>query len=321
MKRTVFVFFTLCILSPLWKGNGSALFAQQLPYYSQFKTNMFMINPAIAGTKRTVDARINNRMQWVGFQGAPRTLSLSLHSRFWKGKMGAGLSLLKDEIGPSKTTTIGATYAYHIRFPDVELSLGAAGHLTKYTLDGNKVTIHNTQDPAINQATSSFDWVPDATFGTYLYNDRFHLGVSALHFIQSKAELYKEDSTKKGIVQDAIHVNFTLGYNYSNNPDYVMENTLFVNYIAAAPIGIDYTVRLHYLSRFFAGASLRMKDAVVLHVGATFFDNLQISYSYDILTSKFKQYSKGTHEIMISYSNNFRINKSKFIHQRYAYMF
>lgn len=280
-----------------------------------------MINPGITGTKRTVDARLNDRMQWVGYQGAPRTLSVSLHSRFLKGKMGAGMSVLKDEVGPSTQTRIGATYAYHLRFPDVELSLGAGGNLTKYTLDGNKISLHNTQDPAVDQATSTFDWVPDATFGTYLYNDRFHLGVSALHFIQSKAELYKNDSTKKGIVQDAIHVNFTLGYNYSSNPDYVMENTLFVNYVAAAPIMIDYTVRVHYLSRFFVGTSIRMKDAIALHVGATFFDSFQVSYSYDILTSKFKQYSKGTHEIMLSYSSNLKIIRSKFVHQRYAYMF
>lgn len=313
MKKITILFFSLLF--------GSNLFAQQLPYYSQFKTNMFLINPAIAGTKRTLDARINDRMQWVGYDGAPRTLGLSLHSRFLKGKMGAGFSVLKDQIGPSKQTTIGLTYAYHLRFPDVELSLGAAGHLTKYTLNGNKITLHNTQDPAINQAVSSFDWVPDATFGFYLYNDRFHLGVSALHFIQSKAELYKNDSTKKGIVQDAIHANFTLGYNYSTNPDYVMENTLYVNYVAAAPIGLDYTVRLHYLSRFFVGTSIRLKDAIVLHIGATFFDDLQVSYSYDLLTSKFKTYSRGTHEIMLSYSTNLSIIRSKFVHQRYAYMF
>lgn len=321
MKKYIFIILILFALPLIWKDAGSEVLAQQLPYYSQFKTNMYMINPAITGTKRTIDGRINNRMQWVGYQGAPRTLSLSLHGRFMKGKMGAGMSVLKDEIGPSSHTAIGATYAYHIRFPDVELSLGAGGHLTKYNLNGNKITIHNTQDPAINQTTNSFDWVPDATFGVYLYNDRFHLGVSALHFIQSKAELYKNDSTKKGIVQDAIHANFTLGYNYSSNPDYVMENTLFVNYVAAAPIGLDYTVRVHYLSKFFVGTSIRMKDAFVLHVGATFFDYLQVSYSYDILTSKFKKYSKGTHEIMLSFSHNVRINKSKFVHQRYAYMF
>jgi type IX secretion system PorP/SprF family membrane protein len=308
-------------MSLLCKNSGSTVFAQQLPYYSQFKTNMYMLNPGVTGTKRTLDIRMNDRMQWVGYDGAPSTLGFSIHSRFLKGKMGAGMSVVKDQIGPSQQTAIGANYAYHIRFPDVELSLGASGILTKYTLDGSKITLHNTQDPAINMNTSSYDWVPDASFGLYLYNDRFHFGVSALHFIQSKAEFYKNDSTKKGIIKYAAHVNATIGYNYSSNPDYVMENTIYVNYVVGAPVMIDYTVRLHYLSKFFVGASLRLKDAIALHVGATFLDNFQVSYSYDVLMSKLSPYSHGSHEIMLSYSHNLHINKSKFVHQRYAYMF
>ena len=321
MKKTIHLSLILFLIPFLWKSAGTALFAQQLPYYTQFKTNMYMLNPAITGTKRTIDVRLNDRMQWVGYDGAPRTEGFSLHSRFYKGKMGVGMSVVKDQIGPSTQTAIAASYAYHIRFPDVELSLGAAGNLTKYTLDGSKITLHNNQDPAINQGTSSYDWVPDASFGAYLYNDRFHVGISALHFIQSKAEFYKNDSAKKGIIKYATHANFSVGYNYSTNPDYVLENTIFVNYVAGTPLMLNYTVRLHYLSKFFAGVSLRPGDAIALLVGATFFDNFQVSYSYDILMSKLSPYSHGSHEIMLSYSHNLHINKSKFIHQRYAYMF
>jgi type IX secretion system PorP/SprF family membrane protein len=321
MKKNIFILLLVFSISMVWEKSGSLLFAQQLPYYTQFKTNMYMINPGITGTKRTVDARLNHRIQWVGDDGAPKTTAFSVHNRFKKGKMGLGLSFLKDEIGPSQQMAIGASYAYHIRFPDVELSLGGAGHVTKYTFDGSKTTVHNAQDPAINMGTSTFDWVPDASFGLYLYNDRFHFGASALHFMEREVELYKADTAKKGIIKYATHVNVTLGYNYSNNPDYVMENTIYANYVTGVPVMLDYTVRLHYKSKVFAGVSFRLKDAVALHVGATLFDYLQISYSYDVLISKLKPYSKGSHEIMLSFSHNVRLNKSKFIHQRYAYMF
>ena len=300
---------------------GNQLYAQQLPYFTQFKTNMYMINPAITGTKRTIDARMNDRTQWVGYDGAPTSTAFSLHGRFFKGKMGAGMSVLQDQIGPSKQTAISASYAYHIRFPDVELSIGAAGNMTKYTLDGSQITLHNTQDPAIDQATTSYSWIPNASFGLYLYNDRFHFGFSALNFAPSKGEFFKNDSAKKGTIKDVPHGNFTLGYNYSNNPDFVIENTIYVTYVPALPVTLDYMVRLHYLNKVFAGMSFRMKDAVALQVGGTFWDCLQISYSYDIITSKLSSYGRGTHEIMLSYSHNIHVNKSKFVHQRYAYMF
>ena len=285
-----------------------------------------MLNPAISGTKRLIDARINYRAQWVGYDDAPRTGDFSLNSRFMKGKMGAGVYVMQDNVGPSKQTNLGASYAYHIRFPDVELSAGIAGNFTKYTLVGDKIFLHNSQDPAIDQNISNSTWVPDATAGIYLYNDRFHVGLSAMHIFESTAEFYKKDTTKKGLIKYADHINFTLGYNYSQNPDWVFESTLYGIYVAGTPFNLDYTLRVHYKQQIFGGISLRLRDAVALHVGVTFMEDFQISYSYDFLIGKIGNYSSGTHEVMIVYSSNVFKTKhgrvsDKFLHQRYGYMF
>lgn len=280
-----------------------------------------MLNPGITGTKRTVDARLNHRMQWVGYDGAPTTSTFSAHGRLFKGKVGAGFSFKSDNVGPAKQTEIGLNGAYHLKFPDVELSLGVGGNYTKYEMDGSKITIHNSQDIAINQTLNASVWVPDASFGLYLYNDRFHLGMSALHLTQSKAEFYKNDTAKEGLVQYVTHANFSLGYNYSPNIDYIFENTLLVSYASGAPITLNITSRLHYKGLVFAGASIRPKDAIALHVGATIKEFVQVSYSYDILTSNVSKYSKGTHEIMLSFSHSIFSRRNRFIHERYSYMF
>ncbi|MDQ3045970.1 MAG: type IX secretion system membrane protein PorP/SprF [Bacteroidota bacterium] len=300
--------------------------AQQLPYYSQYKSNMFMINPGITGTKRLIDARMNYRMQWIGYDGAPRTSSFSLHSRFLKGKMGAGIYMMQDKTGPSKQTNLGASYAYHLRFPDCELSAGVAGNFTKYTLTGGQITIHNSQDPAINQFVTNSTWTSDLNAGIYLYNDRFHLGVSALRALQSTAEFYKNDSLKKGLVKYATHVHLTLGYNYSQNEDYVWESTLQAYYVPAAPLFLDYTLRMHYREKVFGGISIRLKDAVALHLGMTIMEDFQVSYSYDLLIGKMRKYSSGSHEIMLVCSTNiFKKKKGRsndeFLRQRYGYLF
>lgn len=305
---------------------AAASVAQQMPYYSQFRSNLYMINPAVTGTKKLVDARINYRTQWVGYDNAPRTTGFSLHSRFMKGKMGAGLYVMQDEIGPSKQMNYGLSYAFHLRFPDVELSAGLAANFTKYTLIGDRMFLHNTQDPAIDQHVSNSTWVPDAHAGVYLYNDRFHVGLSMMHMIESTAEFYKADTTKKGFIKYVNHVNFTMGYNYSQNPDFIFESTLYGIYVAGTPFNLDYTLRVHFKQLVFAGFSLRMRDAVALHLGVTLFEEYQVSYSYDFLTSSFKNYSSGSHEIMIAFSSSIfkqkhgRVN-DKFLHQRYGYLF
>lgn len=286
-----------------------------------------MLNPAITGTKREVDARLSYRNQWVGYDGAPKTVGLSLHSRFFNGSMGAGMYVMQDNIGPSKQTNLGASYAYHIRFPDCELSLGAAGNFTKYTLYGNKITLHNTQDPAVDQSIINSAWVGDANAGIYLYNDRFHIGLSAWHLASSKAEFYKKDTTKKGLVPFVPHINFTLGYNFSQNPDYVWESTIHANYVPGVPFMLDYTLRMHFREMFFTGFALRLHDAIALQFGFNFMGCMQVSYSYDVLIGKLRNYSSGSHEIMLVYSydafsrNKHRRRDKHFLNQRYGYLF
>ncbi|MES2591784.1 MAG: type IX secretion system membrane protein PorP/SprF [Bacteroidota bacterium] len=302
-------------------------YSQQLPYYTQFTTNAFLLNPAVAGTRGTVNTCAGYRMQWVGYEDAPRTSSISLHSRMFKGKMGAGAYLMQDKVGPSQQTNIGASYAYHIRFPDCELSAGLSGNYTKYTLIGTKMLLHNTQDPSINQTVSNTAGATDVNAGIYLYNDRFHIGVSGLHLLQAKTEFYKEDSVKKGVIKYASQIYSTLGYNYSQHPDYVFENSLFVNYLAGVPLMIDYTLRVHYKQKLLTGISVRLRDAIAIHLGATLMENFQVSYSYDILINKFRNYSGGSHEIMLKYNFNKPYNDkngprvSKFAHQKYGNMF
>jgi len=300
--------------------------AQQLPYYTQNKSNAFMINPAITGTKRLVDARLNYRAQWVGYDDAPRTCTFGLHSRFLKGKMGAGLYFMQDNIGPMKQSKIGATYAFHIRFPDCELSAGLGGNFTRHTLIGDKLFLHNTQDPSINQFLTDRTWAGDLNGGIYLYNDRFHVGMSAHQALQTTAEFYKNDTTKKGLFKYATHVNFSLGYNYAQNPDFIWESTLFATYVNGAPFNLDYTLRLHVKEQFFGGISLRLRDAVAIHLGVSFLNDFQLSYSYDLLISKFRNQSSGSHEVMLAFSSNIFTKKhgrisDKFLRQRYGYLF
>ncbi len=298
-----------------------------MPYFTQFQSNDYMLNPAVTGTKGTIEALMNYRMQWVGYDGAPSTSGVSLHSRFYKGKMGAGAYVMQDDIGPERQTNFGASYAYHIRFPDCELSAGAAGLFTKYTLIGSKMLLHNSQDPSIDQTLTNSTYVPDANAGFYLYNDRFHIGFSALHLLKSTAHFYKNDSVKKGIINYATHLYFSLGYNYSHNPDYIFENCAFLNYVQGTNLMLDYTLRIHYKHKILAGFSVRLNDALAIHVGATILDNFEVSYSYDFLINRISNYSSGSHEIVLRYSfktgHDGKVNgkRTKFAHQKYSDLF
>lgn len=301
-------------------------FCQQLPFYTQHNSNSFLINPASTGVKRLLDARINYRQQWLGFDGAPSTASLGLNSRLMKGQMGAGLSVIQDKSGPVKKLSYGGAFAYHIMFPDCELSAGLSVIGTKSTLVGTDITLRDSQDPTINQTITNSTYSADGAFGIYLYNDRFHTGISVMQPLQTRVEFYKDDTLKKGIMKNALHLNVSLGYNYSQDPDYIWQSSIFSTYVRGAPLLFDYTLLLHVKQKMFGGFSLRLGDACAVHFGVSFLNDFQVSYSYDFSITHLRAYSAGSHEITLVFSSDFKHSKKgkfddRFLRQKYSYLF
>lgn len=303
--------------------------SQQLPYYTQYHNGSIYLNPAVTGTKRIVDLRLNYRTQWIGFEDAPKTQSVDLSGRFLKGKMGAGLMMFKDQTGPTKRSFYNLSYAFHIRYPDVELSLGASANMMNYFIDGSLINTRNNQDHAVMYNTISKDKIYDASAGFLLFNDRFHIGISFMNIIQSRAKFYKDvpDSLKAAKLKMAVHPYVTLGYNWSGNPLLVFENALQANYVPGTVLMLDYSLRIYFREQIFAGFNIRLRDAICPGAGVIIANDFKISYSYDIGISKLRGGHSNTHEIMLVYSSNLesilgkRRGDGGFRKQKFQYMF
>lgn len=315
-KYLILIFcFTCCLLE-----------AQQYPWWTQYRSNQTVLNPGFCGTKRLVDVRINYRNQWTGFEGAPKTYVLALNSRLLKGKLGLGGFVFKDDIGPFKNFSGSVTAAYHLKFSDSEFSFGIQGNYLKQRFIGSDITMRNQQDKAINQYVEDKAGNFDGSFGMVYYNDRFHLAVAANNIAGSKLEFYQNDSIKNGKYINVAHYNFSAGYNWGDNPDFVFENTLLAVYVPAVPFSFDYTLRMHMKKQLMAGLSFRFGDAIALQLGYTIKDNIHIAYSYDFVTSPLRKYQKGSHEVMLVFSSNLGTDKKKrgldgrFLRQKYQYL-
>jgi len=318
----------LVVLLFLFVGGLLTCDAQQMPYYTQFNPNGILLNPGVAGTKRIVDTRMNYRKQWVGFDDAPVTMGISGNSRILNGSMGLGAAYFSDKTGPTKRSDFSFMYSYHAHFEDVELSVGAAGHRLTYFVDGTELHMHIPFDNAIDLSGFQKKSVWDASAGAYFYNDRFHLGLSLLNLLEPSVNYYpKDDTVHQTKIHMVPHVYGSVGYNWSGQPDWIWENSLQVLYAQASPMVIDYNLRLHYEQKFFGGVSVRLRDAIAFHVGATFMEEFHISYSYDLVISPLSAFQSGSHEIMLVWSSNIGLDKKKkydtgrFKRQKYGYMF
>src|SRR6056300_418420 len=86
-------------------------YGQQDPQYTQYMYNMNVVNPAYAGSRGTLSLGLLGRSQWTSVDGAPKTLTFDVHAPLGK-KVGVGLSVIADEIGPAKETNIYADFSY-----------------------------------------------------------------------------------------------------------------------------------------------------------------------------------------------------------------
>lgn len=284
--------------------------AQQLPHYSQRESGEYLINPAVTGAKKMLDARTIYRTQWVGFEGAPKTKAAIIHGNFLGGRLGGGSFFYQDKIGPTLRNNFGASLAYHVRFPDMQLSFGLAGGLLHYRVDGSLITIHNSGDQSIDRSVVDVMKAFNLSAGAYLHNDRFHMGISMVNMQNKDLKLYDTDSLKQGNIRLVPHEYLSLGYLYSNDGDFIFDNSIIAANVSGTPITLDYMLKMFYREKFFVGTGLRLGDAIVLQTGAILGD-IEFSYSYDYVLSPIKKGSSGSHEIMIGYRTNFDGMSSK----------
>ena len=151
-----------------------------------------VFNPAVAGLKYYPDIILHHRSQWVGFKDAPVTDMLSYHSHI-KLKMGVGGYLISHTTGPLKRTAINFSYAYHIPFNTFFLSLGLSGSLLQYSININKIKLHESDDEVVI-GLSDKTLMPDASFGVFFYNRKYFFGFSVLQLFQSKVILSFDDN-------------------------------------------------------------------------------------------------------------------------------
>jgi type IX secretion system PorP/SprF family membrane protein len=272
--------------------------AQQLPQYTQYMLNDFPINPAIAGKGKDYwDVVSNNRYQWVGITDAPRTYILSLQGPSRNRKMGFGGTLFTDIVGPTRRVGFQGAYSYHLKLNEtLNLNLGLSAGVLQYSVDGHKLYLHDNDDPVIPIVYKSA-LVPDFGAGLYLHNEKLYVSMSVPQFYDAQVKF--TDMTHSSLSRIKPHVYALAGYKFDLGEDFQLEPSVMVKYIDPAPVKVDGGLRLSYQKKLWLGVNYRTNDAITGLVGFMYNNWLMFGYSYDYTTTALRNYSTGTHEIML----------------------
>lgn len=274
----------------------SVAHAQQIPQYSQYMMNNYVLNPANTGMNDYWEVKSNNRLNWIGITDAPRTFILSAHGPFRKYNMGMGVSIFSDVTGPTSRTGAHLSYAYHLKLTEkLRLGMGLSIGILQFRIDGTKVDLYQQGDPAFPNAVMSA-YTADATFGLNLQHKNFVVGFSAPQLIGNELEF--DNGQGDGSSALARHFLFMGAYTFRIKNFGIMPNVL-LKYVHPVPLQFDAGVRFDYKEQFWLGAVYRHDDAVSFMGGFMYRDFLMVGYSYDLSTSNLRNYSDGSHEVMV----------------------
>jgi len=280
----------------------TTIFGQQDPQYTQYMYNMNIINPAYAGSKGITSIGLLGRTQWVGVEGAPKTVTLSLHSPIGDA-IGLGFSVVHDEIGPVKEDNIYVDFSYTI-FTSEEgrLAFGLKAGVTFLNVRELLMVDPDPLNIPINQTSPNFG------AGMYYYTNTFYLGLSAPNFLETRH--LEKDGGQVSSATEKMHYFLTSGYVFNINDNLKFKPSTMIKATSGAPLSVDLSANLLVDEKFEVGLSYRFDDSISGMVGFNVNEDFRIGYAYDHTTARFGDYNSGSHEILLLFDFNRRNLKS-----------
>jgi type IX secretion system PorP/SprF family membrane protein len=331
LKILQFRNWVLLVLLALGVGSTGAR-AQQDKMYSQYMFNMMALNPAYAGSREVLSATGLYRNQWVGIEGAPRTITFTLDAPVSKDQVGLGFQAYNDQIGIFNETGAFGTYAFRIRMGDkstlaLGLQAGAVSIQANYA-DVKTVPGSNGGDPAFSTNLSKF--LPNFGTGVYLSSDRSYVGISVPQLLVHNLTEYNSGENR---AKQRRHAYMMAGFVVGISNSLKLKPSMLVKYANGAPLGLDGNLNLWINDRLAIGTSYRRNqfstfqasadtftsDAAIAMLEVQLTDQLRLGYAYDMMLNGLRQQTTGintgSHELMIRYE--FGFTKTKILTPRY----
>lgn len=258
---------------------AEAVTAQQDPQYTQYMYNPVIVNPAYAGNRGVMSITGVHRSQWLGLDGAPQTQSLSVHTPITDSRLGIGLSVVNDEVGPSDETYIAADFSYTLALRDgARISAGIKAGFHVLNVDFGKLNPFDNLDPTLlGNVNNKFS--PTVGLGLHYHTDRFYVGLSAPNLLETNH--FNNSDTAVFIAQERIHYFITSGYVFDLTQQVKFKPATMVKMVSGAPLQVDLSGNFLFNEKFTVGAAYRWNAALSGMVAFQLTQQIMVGFAYD----------------------------------------
>ena len=307
--------------------SAATAFAQQDPMLTNYHFNALVFNPAYAGSNEHLSLNLSHRQQWLGLEDAPVTQTLTAHSPLKNQRVGLGFALTNDQIGPSGTTDLAASYAYRMQVgasKKLKLSLGLQASVANWRGNFGEITVQHTDDPSFSQNLSR--WLPNFGAGAYLYGEKFYLGLACPRLLEQDLRKAKDESNAI-FAKNYRHFYLSGGAAFPLSGDQLVLRPSFLLQSAGflsdkngqdigAPLSSNVGAALLFRQLFWVGASYRTAlstqsshDSANLWVAWSLRNGMRFGAAYDLTLSKLRNVSSNSFEIMLGYEFDVKVKQ------------
>ncbi|WP_375323574.1 type IX secretion system membrane protein PorP/SprF [Flagellimonas sp. GZD32] len=279
-------------------GGVGLLQAQKEPQYTQYMYNIGSFNSAYSATVESPEIIGLYRAQWVDIPGAPTTIRAGANIPFSNKKMGLGINIVSDELGPSNQTYFDIAYSYQVQLSDAtKLSFGLNAGGSNIKIDYSKGTFEDPSDQSILGGNYS-NFYPTVGAGLFMYHEEeWYLGLSVPNILTNA--LYNDEVAT--IVEDNMQFNAIGGYVFQLGDRTKFKPAFLMNYLQGSPVTFNLSANFQFIDALTLGASYRFDNAVSAMAGFQISNGMFIGYSYDYNTNGLGEYSGGSHEAILKF--------------------
>lgn len=281
---------------------------QQDNLYTQFMYNPSSLNPGYTGSREVTTVFVQAKEQWVGFEGAPSTANLNIQHFRAKSKIGLGLDVNSDVLGPYDEKAISVNTSYQLQLSnDQFLGMGLQATLSSVNLDFSLLELYDSNDP-FYESNLQNRINPNIGLGFYYYNTKSFLGLSAPRLFNTNN--YEPLSSERfKITFENIHFYAMAGHVFQLTNSLRFKPSVLLRYIKSQPLLANYSATFNWKEKISFGAAFTKDVSISSIVGFQLLDHLFIGYSYDISTGIVDFGGGGSHEIMLRFEFKSIYNK------------
>ncbi|WP_306641467.1 PorP/SprF family type IX secretion system membrane protein [Sanyastnella coralliicola] len=310
MKPKMMIRMALVCLAVM---TASQTFAQQNAGHTQYLWNQLSLNPAYAGSKKSLATGLSYRAQWLGIEGAPLTENFFVHSPLSHGQFGTGLNVMRDRLGITNNLNAQASFAYKMNFDFGTISVGMSGVVDHTTLQWTSVDPTDQVDPSIPYAdVSQLDF--NAGFGLHFQREEMFFGLSVPRLLENEVGYPVPETNVSALLQGRRHIHAIGGYMWQANRYIWVQPYFMTRYVAGAPFQLDLGCLVQFNKTVWVGGSFRWGDSVDFLLNYNLSKQLKLGYSFDFSVTKIQGHA-GSHELFLGYE--LRKKKDGYNHPRF----